>query len=493
MKRIVNVLLFVTMSCAFTVAAQDPASPALDQFHAWLTAFNSGDRASMQKFLAERMPSHGDDLDRYLMFRQRTGGFDERRNIDTSATKATILVQERDGEQFARITVELEDGDTHRVTNIGIRAVPTPPDFAPARLNDRDVATQFHQRMAEWDAKGLFSGAVLVAHGGKPIFEEAVGMADREAGVRNKTTTRFRMGSMNKMFTATAILQLAQAGKLKITDPFGKYITDYPNKDVAAKVTIHQLLTHTGGTGDIFGPDFDAHRLQLRVLNDYVNLYGTRALQFEPGSKWEYSNYGFILLGVVIERVSGQSYYDYVKQHIFIPAGMDATGSEPEDVTVLDRSKGYMQTPNGWALNTDTLPYRGTSAGGGYTTVDDLLRFANAIQSHKLLNEDYTRMLVTGKVEIVPGTKYAYGFQESVDGSVRYFGHSGGAPGMNGELRIFPASGYILISLSNIDGGTQKAMTWLQARALVTGNPPAARCDSAGTSTDCIRDAGRQR
>ena len=157
------------------------------------------------------------------------------------------------------------------------------------------------------------------------LFSGAYGLADREKKVANKLDTRFRIGSMNKMFTAVSILQLVQAGKIKLTDPLGKYITDYPNQDVATKVTIHHLLTHTGGTGDIFGPEFDAHRLELKTLNDYVALYGKRAPAFEPGSRWVYSNYGMVLLGVVVERVSGQSYYDYVAEHVYKPAGMTLT------------------------------------------------------------------------------------------------------------------------------------------------------------------------
>src|SRR5207245_1733128 len=150
-------------------------------------------------------------------------------------------------------------------------------------------------------------------------------------------------GSMNKMFTAVAVLQLAQAGKIKLTDPIGKYLTDYPNKDLASKVTIHHLLTHTGGTGDIFGPEFEAHRLELKTLQDYVKLYGKRDLQFDPGTKWEYSNYGFLLLGVLIEKVSGKSYYDFVAENIYKVAGMTNSGSEPESVEVANRSKGYMR------------------------------------------------------------------------------------------------------------------------------------------------------
>jgi CubicO group peptidase (beta-lactamase class C family) len=256
---------------------------------------------------------------------------------------------------------------------------------------------------------------------------------------------------MNKMFTAVSTLQLVQSGKLDLKAPFGNYLTDYPNKDVASKVTVEQLLTHTGGTGDIFGPEFDKHRLELKTLQDYVKLYGNRGLDFAPGSEWRYSNYGFLLLGVLIEKVSGQSYYDYVQEHIFKPAGMTATASEPEDQTVPDRSVGYTRF-TGPALrpNTDTLPYRGTSAGGGYSTVEDLFKFATALQTHKLLNAQNTEILTTGKVDTA-GSKYAFGFQDEVVGGVRCFGHGGGAPGMNGELKICPGPGYVIAVLANLD------------------------------------------
>jgi D-alanyl-D-alanine carboxypeptidase len=285
------------------------------------------------------------------------------------------------------------------------------------------------------------------------VFSAAYGLADREKKIANKLGTQFRIGSMNKMFTAVAVLQLVQAGKIKLSDPLGKYVTDYPNQELASKVTIHHLLTHTGGTGDFFGPEFTAHRLELRTLQDYVKLYGKRGLAFEPGSKWEYSNYGFLLLGVLIERVSEQNYYDYVAEHVFKPAGMTLTASLAEDQTVPDRSVGYTKFGGGetWKPNTDTLPYRGTSAGGGYSTVEDLLRFANALQNHKLLDPQHTDLLTTGKVDLPGRGKYAYGFGDSAVGTVRCFGHGGGAPGMNGDLQICPQSGYVIAVLANLD------------------------------------------
>jgi CubicO group peptidase (beta-lactamase class C family) len=291
----------------------------------------------------------------------------------------------------------------------------------------------------------------MVAKDGRTVFSGAYGVADREKKIPHTLETRFRIGSMNKMFTAVAILQLVEAGKIELRAPLGKYLTDYPNKDVATKVTIHHLLTHTGGTGDIFGPAFDAHRLELRTLQDYVKLYGDRGLSFEPGSRWDYSNYGMLLLGVVVEKVSGVSYYDYVRDHVYAPAGMTRTASLPEDDAVSDRSIGYMRRDGIFKPNTDTLPYRGTSAGGGYSTVEDLLRFATALRSNRLLNAHHTDLLTTGKVDTGGGAKYAYGFDERIVQGVRSFGHGGGAPGMNGDLRIYPQSGYVIAVLANLD------------------------------------------
>jgi len=322
------------------------------------------------------------------------------------------------------------------------------------RMTEADALRASAARADKLAREDELSGAVLVAKGDRVLFSHAYGLADRNRRIPNTIRTRFRIGSMNKMFTAVAVLQLVEAGKVKLTAPLGTYLRDYPNRDVANKVTIHQLLTHTGGTGDIFGPDFDAHRNELRTLADYVKLYGKRGPEFEPGSSWAYSNYGFILLGAVIEKVTRHSYYDYVQQHIYAPAGMTRTGSLPEDQAVPDRSISYTKPPGAtaWAPNTDTLPYRGTSAGGGYSTVEDLARFAHALLSHKLLNPDTTELLITGKVKDGPGTRYAYGFEDARDADGNgWIGHGGGAPGINGDLKIYPKPGYVVAVLANLD------------------------------------------
>jgi D-alanyl-D-alanine carboxypeptidase len=306
----------------------------------------------------------------------------------------------------------------------------------------------------EADAKaGAFSGAVLVTRGGHTLFEGAYGLADRERGVPNTPLTQFRVGSMDKMLTAAAVLQLVQAGKVSLNAPLGTYLPDYPNADVASKVTIHHLLTHTGGTGDIFGPEFTAHRAELRTVGDYLQLYGTRAPRFAPGTQWEYSNYGFMLLGAVIEAVAGTSYYDDVAARVLAPAGMAATGFAPEDSLVPGRAMGYTRQLVAGELvpNTPTLPYRGTPAGGGYSTVGDFARFAAAIQERRLLDPAHTTLLLAGKAATGQGSQYAYGFVDRVVGGRRFVGHSGGAAGMSGDLEFEPNGGYAIVVLSNFD------------------------------------------
>ena len=452
--RVGLVIVSAALSVTSPVAqAQLPDTPAARQLARWLETFNQGDRDARQRFVTEHWPSRpNQNVDQDLALRARTGGFILLRVEESTTTRTAVLAQERDSDTVARLTIEVEEAAPHRIISFGAQAVPRPADLAIARLSEAELIKTLRADLEKRAAADSFSGAVLVAKNGKAIFTGAYGLADRERKVSNTLDTRFRNGSMNKMFTAVATLSLVQAGKLAVDDPIAKHLTDYPNKTLASKVTIHHLLTHTGGTGDIFGPQFTTRRLELKTHQDYVNLYGARDLMFEPGSRWMYSNYGFVLLGAIIEKVSGQSYYDYVRDHVYKPAGMTLTASDPEDQFVSNRSVGYTRGRGvaGLQPNTDTLPYRGMAAGGGYTTVEDLLRFATALMSHKLVNAQYTTLLTTGKVDAGSG-KYAYGFSEQTAGGVRSIGHGGGAPGMNGELVIYPDSGYTIAVLANMD------------------------------------------
>jgi len=436
-----------------------PDTPAGKAFAGWLEAFNSGESA-YRDFAQKNWPSGVKILDRMRDFRAMTGGFDLRK-IDAASTPTTLvaLVQERDSDQFGKLTLEVDPAEPHQILHFGVQAIPRPAEFPLPHLTMDNLIAAVGDKLQRQAAADRFSGVALLAKDGQSVFARAYGLADRERNIPNTLQTRFRIGSMNKMFTAVATMQLVQAGKLRLDAPLKTYLPDYPNKELAGKVTIQELLTHTGGTGDFFGPEFEAHRTELRTLADYVKLFGKRPVKFEPGSRWEYSNYGFILLGVVIERVTRQSYYDYVRKNIYGPTDMTATGSEPESQVVANRSIGYTNEGGALRPNTDTLPYRGTSAGGGYSTVEDLLRFANALRDHKLLDPSHTQLLTTGKVDMPGnGAQYAFGFGDRTVNGTRCIGHNGGAPGMNGDLAICTGSRYVVAVLANRDPNAAQAI-----------------------------------
>jgi len=359
--------------------------------------------------------------------------------------------------------VTVSDGDPAVITRLSLAVIPPPAGApVPERLTQREAVAAWRAEIDKAASAGKFSGVWLWTKNGKAITSGARGKADRETGIDNTLNTRFRIGSMNKMFTAVATLQLVERGKLSLDDTIGKILPDYPNANVASKVKIRHLLSHTGGTGDIFGPKFEAHRLELKTLQDYVKLYGERDLQFEPGTKWEYSNYGFLLLGVLIEKVSGKSYYDFVAENIYKVAGMTNSGSEPESVEVANRSKGYMRDQFEMVSNEPTLPWRGTSAGGGYTTAADLMAFANALMSSKLLKAE--TLAEATRPQFTTGA-YGFGFQIGRPDEARTYGHGGGAPGMNAILRVYPESGQSVIVLCNLDSPSASRMgDWLDAR-----------------------------
>ncbi len=439
-------------------AAPDPAiptTPAGTVLSAWLDAFNSGDRARLASYLAKYEPDHKSAVDQLMNFRDQTGGFTLLRIEKSEPLHLEALVKEREGSNFALLTLDVTGAQSPIVKGLRLRVVPRPPDQpAVPRLSFEEAVKGLDSQAAELASKDKFSGDVLVAHSGKIAFQKAYGLADREKHTANTLDTRFRIGSMNKMFTATAILQLVGNGEVDLSAPLGKYLPDYPNKEVATKVTIRHLLTHTGGTGDIFTPEYQKHRLDTRELTDYVKLYGPRGLQFEPGSRWAYSNYGFLLLGIVVQNVSGMSYYDYVRTHIFLPAGMHGTGSLPESETVPNRSVGYVRKNGAWVTNVDTLPWRGTSAGGGYSTVGDLFRFAEALSSGKLIKPELFAQMTSkqaGAAQMPAGEGYGFGMMVSEEPQGKRFGHGGGAPGMNGELRVYTRTNTVVVVLANLD------------------------------------------
>lgn len=313
------------------------------------------------------------------------------------------------------------------------------------RISETKAFKKTRTRIDKLASEEKFSGVVLVAKKeGPPLFTHVVGYADCQKKVANTVDTKFNLASMGKMFTGVAITQLAQQGKLNFTDTIKQHLPDYPNKKVAL-ATIHQLLTHTAHVGDIFGPEFDAHGHAYKKPQDYITAYGHRDPLTEPEGCVVYSNYGFVILGAIVEKVSGQSFDEYVHDHIFHTVGMNSSCVYKNACHPNEYAIGYH----------DNAPVHidgnGSPAGGSYATAYDILRFAQGLVNNRLLNKEYTDLITTGKVA-ADNYAYGYGFMDCKDkDGVRWFGHGGGCIGMNTELRIYPDSGYIIVMLGNYD------------------------------------------
>jgi CubicO group peptidase (beta-lactamase class C family) len=254
-----------------------------------------------------------------------------------------------------------------------------------------------------------FPGSVIVAKNGKVVL------------AKGDTERRYNIASVGKTFTGVAVAQLVEAGKLRFDAPIGRYAPELPR--TIAPLTIRQLLTHTSGLGDFFSdPRYPALRPTLRSVESYLPLVVHQRAAFRPGTRFLYSNAGYILLGLAIERASGEDYFAYVRDHVFRPAGMDRT---------------------------ELRPGLGSPAGGAYSTTSDLLRFANALFSHRLLSATMTRVVTSAKVA-APGGGYGYGFgiRTGRPGDPPTVWHNGGAPGVGAELDVNPALGWTVIVLA---------------------------------------------
>jgi CubicO group peptidase (beta-lactamase class C family) len=330
------------------------------------------------------------------------------------------------------------------------------------RPSDAQIASELGMYLEKLVAEDRFSGTVLLARNGKPFFQRAYGMANKNRQIRNGADTGFNLGSMNKMFTAVAIAQLAERGKLSFSDTVEKHLRDYPNKPIAGKVTIHHLLTHTSGMGDYLNEKFYARLDQMKTVSDLMPLFANDPLSSEPGESWDYSNAAFAVLGLIIEKASGQNYFDYVKQHVFKRAGMTNTDFYERDQDVPNRAMGYMRVnakgePDPEAPrreNISTRPARGSPAGGAYSTVNDMLKFQIALRHNKLLSQKYSEIVTTGKVKVPPGWpmhEYGYGFTISVINGRRIVGHGGTSLGVAGKFEMYPELGYTVVVLSNYE------------------------------------------
>jgi CubicO group peptidase (beta-lactamase class C family) len=445
---------------ARTDGSQLPSTAAVMRLaRDWVATINLADDAAYLRFVEERGPVLGDGMEP-LVFRDFLRGMEVCGIKSAKADAVEMWVFDPNLESYGIWRFKPGATATDKIAFAGgsyTDAVP-PGAARPAKLALPALIEAVDARAASRAAKDEFSGTILLAQGGHVLFQKAYGLADRALGKPNTLDTQFRFASMGKMFTAVAIMQLIEQGKVDLEAPIGRYLAGYPNRDIATKVTVAHLLSHTGGTGDIFGPDFVGRKGSLSSTRDYVDLYGSRAPEFAPGARQAYSNYGFILLGRIVEQVSGLGYDEYIQRNIFAPAGMASTGNRPESENLPRRAVSYTGSGAGLKSAADTLPLNGTAAGGGYATIGDFNRFMEGLTSHRLLRRETLQKLIDGRVKMADGEFAGYDFGETVPDAGRWIGHSGGAPGMSGTLQHFLNNRVTLIILANRDAGPTKGI-----------------------------------
>lgn len=412
----------------------------LDWLSRWLAAFNDSGAATYPEFVERNVPNLVPYLQEDLALREASGGFILLRSEQTAPQEVTAWLRDRNWDRFSKVVLTMGNGV---IDDLSFGGSPEPAGFVVQRMSESEVLRALDGKLEAEAAARRFSGSVLVAKGDQVLLRQAYGAQDPENTRPVTPSTRFCIGSAGKMFTAVGVLQLVQAGRLRLTDTIAMRLPEYPDTPLARSVTVKQLLTHTGGTGDFFGPDYEAHASELRTPSDFVRLFGRRDPLFPPGSRWGYSNFGFILLGAILEQVSGQSWGAYLERNVFSVAGMTATSAVA--------SANETAVPLNGAAQTGLKPlsyYVGLPAGGGYSTVDDLHRFATALKRGTLLDPMHRDMLTT-PVTPAGTAHWSLGLRIAVRNGEACYGHRGSAPGVNADFAIYPRSGYTIIVLCN--------------------------------------------
>lgn len=309
-----------------------------------------------------------------------------------------------------------------------------------------ELATKLDQYMSALTKAGRFSGSVLVARDGRVLLAKGYGLANAEWDIPNTPTTKFRLGSVTKQFTAMAIVQLEEKGKLKVEDPVCKYVADCP--PAWRKIAIHHLLTHTSGIPNFTSfPDHVATMNQPSPVSKTVERFKGKPLEFEPGEKFKYSNSGYVLLGYILEKAAEQEYGEYLEQNVFGPLKMRNSGYDSASAILKQRAAGYTRRA-GKLANAPyidmTIPH---AAGALYSTVEDLFLWDQALYTEKLVSKkSLDRIFTPFKND------YAYGWFVTRRNNRKYIGHGGGINGFSTMIDRYPDDKVAVIVLSNVEG-----------------------------------------
>lgn len=472
-----RVLLLVAMLVAFP-AGQAPAQveetytddPRIpdglvgDRIRSVLNTFNAPTPAAVRRFFAEEcteefrsFTSMENHIATFQFLKRTTGGVDFhsiRTYTPERERQIVVIVKDRDYGAWRAIRLFIDDRETYLLRGVWLdRYTGTPTDVVEPTLNETEVIDETRRIVERVCANDAFSGTVLLARGARELYSHACGEASKRFGVPIDIDTRFNLSSVTKSFTGTAVVQLAEAGALSYDDVVSDHIDEsWLPREISSRVKLHHLLTHTSGLGDYYTEAYQgASRELFRDLEDFKPHVRQDTLAFEPGSRFRYSNTGMFLLGLVIQNVSGESYFDYVRRHIFEPAGMDDTGYFDRDEPVRDVAIGYYHdtsSESGWREDAFKLPVGPTPATQSYSTVGDLHRFALALLDGTLVSNESLEVMWRRY-----GEGDGYGFQVHQRPIGLAVGHTGGSWGASSQLTIYPEAGYIVVALSNYGTG----------------------------------------
>ncbi len=428
----------------------------------FLIACNSGERESMEDFILEhydqnvlkRIPLFA-VVSLNMSFYYETGGlgYEMIKILPSTSNSISAIIDNKLTGTQTKLIVPVSSGPSSKINRF-IKSESVFDENPIKQLSDDEIVNRIEKCLIKLQEDEEFSGTILVAKDGKAILNKAIGDANKSYDIPNKTNTKFNIASVGKVFTGMAIVQLAEKGKLSFEDPIGKYVTaDWLNPRISEKIQIKHLLTHTSGLGDYFRDAYMQCDIPFfRDLEDYKSLIANDTLNFEPGTSFSYSNTGFILLGVIIESISKDSYFNYLKKNIFEPAGMENTDGFDKDYPVKNRATGYTKVyENGivnWNNHQFTRIMRGSPSGGIYSTVEDMLKFNDAIRTNKLLSPEYSDLLLEGRPEL-NASFHSYGFFVSEGVAGRVASHKGDGRGMNCQYIKYIDLGYTVVILSN--------------------------------------------
>jgi len=455
---------------AYTDHPEPIGEPAMTVVTALIDAVNADDPTVFIRFLETHATASFRDgapeAEHVRIYREvwgETRGLDYYgyRTYDTprAADEHVVIVKSRLAGEWRAFVIGMDEDEPSKIAMLRFAQARRPSTLPPEpALRIRGAMMAFDgyvSRLAEADA---FSGTVLIAKDGVILYERAFGLASKRFGASNDIDTKFNLGSMNKMFTAVAIMRLVDAGKLSLDDPLSRYVDEtWLPASITDRILIRHMLNHTSGLGSYFNETFwESSRARFRDLDDYKPLIRDETLAFDPGAGWQYSNTAFFLLGVVIEKVTGESYFDHVRSAIFVPSGMGGTDSYEMDRPVENLAIGYVPEYDDagertWRNNLYMHVIKGGPAGGGFSTVHDLLKFDVALREGGLLTPEKRDQVWQSQ----PGANspdYGYGFAVEAGPLGRVVGHGGGFPGLNGQLDMYLDTGYTVAVLSNYDG-----------------------------------------